>query len=148
MSRVLGRISNAFNWRRGVLLVATIGIAMVLVERDRRLRAWHGEVARAAESLVAGEGRATDWAVPGAEVVARDAIVAVAALSPPRRIAPVMPVEEATPRRAVVKVTGSDGRAVMLDWAGVPPRIVAVTRVDVPATFRPATEETLSGDDS
>lgn len=147
MSRVLGRISNSFTWRRGVLLVATIAIAIVFVERDRRLRAWQDDVARAASALVAGEGQATDWAVPGAEVVARDALAAVAALTPPRRISSVVLAEDSTPRRVVVEVTAVDGRSVLLDWAGVPPKVVAVARLDAPVTFLPSDDSTTPGGD-
>lgn len=145
MSRVLDRISNSFTWRRGVLLVATIAIAIVFVERDRRLRAWQDDVARAAGALVAGEGESADWAVPGAEVVAGDAVAAVAALTPPRRIASVVLDETATPRRVAVRVMAADGRVVVLDWAGVPPKVVAVTRLDAPVTFRPSDESTIPG---
>lgn len=140
MSRLTDRITRSFTWRRGVLLVATVAIALALVERDRRLQAWHAEVATAASAFVeaAPGGDVAAWAVPGAEVVARDAASAIAALAPPRRLGPVVGREASDSTRAAVVVTGAGGGRVELDWAGSPPRVVAVTRLDasVPSPSR------------
>ena len=141
MSRLADRISRSFTWRRGVLLVATVAVAIALVERDRRLRAWHAEVAAAAADFVAvapDGGDVATWSVPGAEVVARDAASAIAALAPPRRLGPVVGREASDSTRAAVVVTGAGGGRVELDWAGSPPRVVAVTRLDasVPSPSR------------
>lgn len=129
MPRILDRISNSFTWRRGVLIVATIAIALVLVERDRRLRAWHDEVATATASFVAAEGDPTIWAVPGAEVVVRDAAAAVNELAPPRRVGQVRPIEGEETSLCSVVVTGVDGGRVELTWAGRPPRLVGMIRL-------------------